>query len=52
MALAVAVAVAPILNPVAEGFESANTPNNSNNSCDAIDRASASGEFFNIWFLA
>ena len=25
---------------------------NSNNSCAAIDLASWSGEFFNIWFLA
>ena len=52
LALAVSVAIAPIFNPVAEGFGFVNTPNNSNNSCDAIDLASGSCEFFNIWFLA
>ena len=52
VALAVSLATDPIPKSTGWGIGITSMSSNSNNSCVAMDLASGSGEFFNIWFLA
>lgn len=52
VALAVSLATDPIPKSTGWGTGITSMSSNSNNSCVAMDLASGSSEFFNIWFLA